>query len=288
VSVLEEAQIKARTLVEALPYIRSYRGEVAVVKIGGAALSEPRLAQILAEDLVLLSYVGVRVIVVHGGGAQISKAMSSSGAEARFVGGMRVTDDAAMEQVQRVLMGSVNTELVGRLNSAGATAVGLSGVDGAVMTAQRMTADDGSDLGRVGRVTDVNGPFLESLLDLGYLPVLASIATSSEHTTLNVNADVVAAAVAAATKARKLIYVTDVAGIYRDFHVKDSLVSEIKADELEALVSSLDGGMRPKALSAIEAVRAGVSKVHMIDGRVEHALLLEIFTDAGVGTEVLS
>lgn len=281
------AAAKAATLVEALPYIRSYRNRVVVVKVGGAALDDPRLAATVAEDVALLALVGVAVVVVHGGGPQISRALKLHGVEPRFVGGLRVTDEASMDVVRTTLIGEINAELVRRLNAAGLAAVGISGIDGASIVAERTTGAGGEHLGRVGTVADVRTDLLHTLLQGGFTPVVASLGVASAGQTLNVNADVAAAAVAGALGAEKLVYVTNVDGLYRDLGDPGSLVSEMKRDDLEALVPRLSDGMRPKMESALAALDAGVAKVHVLDGRVEHALLLEIFTSDGIGTQVL-
>jgi len=282
-----EATLKARTLIEALPYMRSYRGRVVVVKLGGESLDDPALAAQVAEDIALLSLVGVRVAVVHGGGPQISRAMEQRGMEPRFLGGLRVTDDASMELVQQVLIGEINSGLVRRLNGAGIGGGGMSGIDAGSMTAETQAGPAGEDLGRVGRVVAVDPDYMRSVLDGGFTPVVASIAPTADGVALNVNADAAAAVVASALGAEKLVYVTNVEGLYRDLGDRDSLVSELKTDDLAALAPSLSSGMRPKAESALAALAAGVAKVHILDGRVEHALLLEIFTPEGIGTQVL-
>jgi acetylglutamate kinase len=282
-----DAGAKAQTLTEALPYIRNYRGETVVVKIGGAALDDAGLAEIVAEDLALLSFVGIRLVLVHGGGPQVSRAIAELGVESRFVGGLRVTDDVSMEVVRRVLVGSINADLVTRLTRSGVRAVGLAGSDGGLLRAERIVGPAGEELGRVGRIDAVDDDLVTSLLGAGYTPVIASVAPAVDGTPLNVNADAVAGAVAAAVDAVKLVYLTNVSGLYRDFGMQDSVVPELQVDELRALIPSLSDGMRPKAASAVEALDAGVNKVHVLDGRVEHALLLEIFTDEGIGTQVL-
>jgi acetylglutamate kinase len=282
-----QAQEKARTLVEALPYIRSYRGQTVVVKIGGEALDDPRLAVQTTGDLTLMALVGIRLVVIHGGGPQVSEAMSQAGHEPRFIAGLRVTDDATLETVRRVLVGSINSDLVTRLCVAGLSAVGLAGSDGRLLEAERVRGPNGEDLGRVGRVTTVQAGILESLLDSGHTPVIASIAPAVDGTLLNVNADTVAGAVAGALRAVKLVYLTNVEGLYRDLGAGDAPISEIGLDELRAMTPHLSAGMRPKAASAVEAMDVGVDKVHILDGRVEHALLLEVFTDSGIGTQVV-
>jgi acetylglutamate kinase len=284
---LDAAAAKAQTLIEALPYMRSYRGQTVVVKVGGAALDDARLAPIVCDDLALLALVGLRLVVVHGGGPQVSGAMSAAGIEPSFVGGLRVTDEDSMVLVQQVLVGRINSDLVARLCHVGLSAVGLSGFDGGLLRAERVAGPAGEDLGRVGRVSEVRPQLLSSLLDQAYTPVIASVAPDASGRSLNINADAVAGSVAAAVGAAKLVYLTNVAGLYTDFGDRGSLVSEMKAAELEALAPELSEGMRPKAASAVDALQGGVGKVHVLDGRIPHALLLEIFTDEGIGTQVL-
>lgn len=279
------ATAKAMTLLEALPYIRSWRNRTIVVKIGGQALDDPALTALVAEDLALLTLVGVRVVVVHGGGPQVSAAMRSAGIEPSFVGGLRVTDDASIEIVRRVLVGSINNDLVTALGAAGLQAVGLSGADGQVVTAARAAA--GTDLGHVGEVTLVRPDLVTVLLDKGYTPVVATVAPGPDGVPLNINADEVAGALAGALEAEKLVFLTNVDGLYADLGDHGSLISELKADGLLAMVDELSDGMRPKATAILTALGAGVGKAHILDGRVPHALLLEIFTDEGIGTQVL-
>ena len=279
---------KAQTLIDALPFIRSYRNRIVVVKLGGECLDDPVLAAMVAEDLALLVLVGVRVVVVHGGGPQISRAMEATGVAPRFSGGLRVTDDASMEVVQQVLIGEINASLVGLLNQAGVGAVGVSGIDAGFMRAHKREAEAGHDLGRVGDVAEVKPSYVLSLVAQGFTPVIASVAPSEDGITLNVNADAAASAVATAVEAEKLIFVTNVEGLYADLGDRDSLISELKGDDLAMMVPDLSAGMRPKAEAALDAIRGGVRKVHILDGRDEHALLLEIFTSDGVGTQVLS
>jgi acetylglutamate kinase len=273
---------KAQILVEALPYIRTYRGQTVVVKIGGEALDDDALARVVAEDMALLALVGVRLVVVHGGGPQVSAAMSAAGIEPRFVDGLRVTDSAAIEIVGQILIGSINPKLVARLAAAGLAPVGLSGADASLLAARPVEG-----LGRVGEIVSVASDVLASLLADGYTPVIASVAPDATGELLNINADVAAGAVAGALGAAKLVYLTNVEGLYRDLGDSDSLVSEMKSAELAALLPQLSEGMRPKAASAVAALASGVQKVHILDGRVPHALLLEVFTDEGVGTQVL-
>jgi acetylglutamate kinase len=286
-SAVTDARDKASILVEALPYIRSYRGRTVVVKIGGAALDDAALSAVVADDLALLALVGIRLVVVHGGGPQVSAAMERVGLKPSFVGGLRVTDEESMTIVRQVLVGSINPDLVARLSGAGLSAVGLSGADGLLIGAAQTAGPQGEDLGRVGSVEVVRPQLIESLLDEGYTPVIASVAPDDNGAALNINADAVAGAIAANLPAAKLVYLTNVDGLYRDLGDSGSLISELKVGELQSMLPSLSEGMRPKAASAIEALKAGVDKVHILDGRVDHALLLEIFTEEGVGTQVL-
>jgi acetylglutamate kinase len=283
----QQAGTKAATLIEALPYIRSYRNQVVVVKIGGAALDDERLARLVAEDLALMALVGIRLVVVHGGGPQVSEAMTEAGLEPTFVDGLRVTDENAMELVRRVLLGSINSALVGRLQASGLNPVGLSGSDGGLLEAERIEGSAGQDLGSVGAVATVRPNLVDSLLDDGYTPVVASIAPGADGKPLNVNADAVAGAIASALGATKLVFLTNVEGLYLDLGDAGSLVSELKLDELQSMVGDLSSGMRPKAQAAVNALASGVGKVHILDGRVEHAVLLEVFTEEGIGTQVL-
>jgi acetylglutamate kinase len=278
---------KARTLVEALPYIRSYRGQTVVVKIGGAALDQPALASLVAQDLALMALVGIRLVVVHGGGPQVSEAMANAGLQPRWVGGLRVTTEETMEVVRRVLVGSINGDLVAHLGDAGLSAVGLSGVDGNLIEARQLKGPGGEDIGRVGRVAHIRTEMLVSLLEVGHTPVIASVAPAADGAFLNINADSVAGAVAASLRAAKLVYLTNVEGMYRDLGDAGTLISELSLGELREMTAALSEGMQPKAASAIAALEEGVGKVHILDGRVEHALLLEVFTDEGIGTQVL-
>ncbi len=284
---MKSALAKAGVLTEALPYIRTYRGQTVVVKIGGQALDNPAKASIVAEDLALMALVGIELVVVHGGGPQVSEAMAQAGIEPSFIGGLRVTDAPSMEIVRRVLIGSINSDLVTRLNAAGLSAVGISGGDGGLIEVTTASGSDGEDLGYVGEVTAVDPALISSLLADGRTPVVASVAPDANGVVHNVNADAAAGAIAAALGAAKLVYLTNVEGLYSDFGDRDSLVSELKVAELEAMLPGLSAGMRPKATSAVDALRAGVGKAHVLDGRIEHALLVEVFTDEGIGTQVL-
>lgn len=280
------ASEKAAVLAEALPWIRTYRGSRAVIKIGGQALEDPDHAALVAGDLALLSMVGIDLVVVHGGGPQVSAAMTAAGLRPTFAGGLRVTDDDAIEIVRRVLVGSINQDLVSSLTSAGLRAVGLAGGDGGTLVGKRTTGPEGEDIGWVGEIVDADPGLVVSLLGQGYTPVVASLATDGDGRALNVNADVVAGALASAIGASKLVYLTNVEGLYADLGDAGSLISEIGAGELADLLPGLSSGMRPKISSALDALGRGVGKVHILDGRIPHALLLEVFTDEGIGTQV--
>lgn len=279
------AATKAATLLESLPYIRAWRNRTIVVKIGGQALDDPALTALVADDLALLTLVGVHVVIVHGGGPQVSAAMRSAGIEPSFVGGLRVTDDESIEIVRRVLVGSINNDLVAALGAAGVRAVGLSGADGQVIAASKLASEP--DLGNVGEIVSVRTDLVSVLLREGYTPVVASIAPGSDGGPLNINADEVAGRLATALEAEKLVFLTNVDGLYADFGDEGSLISELKTGELRAMTADLSEGMRPKAISILAALDGGVGKAHILDGRVAHALLLEVFTDEGIGTQVL-
>jgi len=276
----EEIFDKAETLTEALPWISRHEGKTFVVKYGGAAMTEPELRESFARDVALLSKVGVRVVIVHGGGKEITGIAAKLGLETRFVDGQRYTDEAMVDVVQMVLAGRTNKDIVRRLNKYDADAAGLCGIDGGVLQAEKFS--DGPDLGLVGRVTEVRTAYLELLLDGGFMPVIAPLGVDAGGTVYNINADVAAAQIAGALKAEKLVFLSDVEGVLDG----GRLVRRMTEGEAEARINSgvIGGGMIPKVRSAFDALEAGVGTVHMVDGRAKHSLLLEIFTDKGVGT----
>jgi len=282
------AAATAQVLIEALPYIKRFAGQTVVVKYGGNALSGTEHAdplEVFAQDIVLLRAVGIRPVVVHGGGPQINAMLDRLGVKSEFRDGRRVTDDATMQVVSMVLTGEVNPSIVAAINSQGGRAVGLSGADdGMISVVQRDPA-----LGFVGDVTGVRTALLEQLLDDGCIPVIATIGVDASGRTHNINADSVAAAVAGALGAAKLLYLTDIEGLRRDVNAAASLISKLGAAELQGLLGdgSIAGGMIPKAESCLEAVALGVPAVHILDGRVAHVTIIELFTDAGIGTMVL-
>lgn len=275
---------KTEILIQALPYIQQYERTTFVIKYGGAAMVDEDLKETFAQDVTLLKKIGVRVVIVHGGGKDITGLAAQIGLESRFVNGVRYTDAAMMNVVQMVLGGKTNQDIVARINRHDGGAVGLSGIDKGLFTAAR-TTDDGADLGFVGEVTRVNTAFIESLLAQDILPVIAPIGVDADGQTYNINADTAAGSLAAALKAEKLVYLSDVPGVLVDDVLLPSLDQAKAAELVETGVVA--GGMLPKLRSAFGALDAGVNKVHLIDGRVKHSLLLEIFTTEGVGTELV-
>lgn len=282
---------KARTLVEALPWLTRHHGKTVVIKFGGNAMIDDELKAAFAQDVVFLHHAGLRPVVVHGGGPQISAQLDRMGLRSEFKAGLRVTTPEAMDVVRMVLAGQVQRELVGLLNRHGPLAVGLTGEDAHLMTATQHFAEiDGErvDIGRVGEITDIDPSAVRALLDDGRIPVISSIARSADDDHVyNVNADTAAAALAAALGAETLMVLTDVEGLYADWPHSDDVISQLTASELERLLPELASGMVPKMEGCLHAVRNGVTTARVIDGRVQHAILLEIFTDEGIGTMVV-
>ena len=273
------------TLLEALPYIREFHGRTVVIKYGGAAMSDPALREDFARDVVLLKYVGLNPIVVHGGGPDITAYMQRLDMPVEFVGGLRVSDEDTVEIAKMVLVGKVNKDIVMRLNRHGQPAVGLSGDDGQLFRVSTMEGPGGEDIGLVGKVERVDATVIHHIAE-DYIPVIASVGADRLGRSHNVNADEAAGAVARATGAYKVMFLTDVEGWLRDPADPGSIVSECGADEVEAALAVTSGGMRPKLQACIDAIHGGVSFAHIIDGRQPHSLLLELFTDAGVGTKI--
>lgn len=273
---------KASILMEALPYIQRFSGQVVVVKYGGSTMEDPALQHTFAGDITLLHTVGILPVVVHGGGPQISEAMATAGIEPIWVDGLRVTDAETMKVVQRVLVGEVNADIVRMLGSHDAEAIGVSGVDAGLFRA--VPKDE--RLGYVGEISEVNTGFIERLLAEGLVPVVAPIALGPEGAVYNVNADTAAGALAAALGARKLVYLTDTEGVLADPTDESSLIQRMDLSALRRLLPSIGGGMLPKLSSVTAALEAGVVRAHILDGRVQHVLLLEMFTREGIGTMV--
>lgn len=285
---------KAKTLLEALPYIRDFYGQTVVIKYGGHAMKDEQLKRAFALNIVLLRYIGVNPVIVHGGGPQIGKMLDQLGICCQFREGLRVTDQATMDVVEMVLVGKVNKEIVNLLNQYGGKAVGLSGKDGRIINAQKMEMvishkdmpPEIIDLGKVGEVTDIRTGLIRTLEKEGFIPVLAPVGVDDDGETYNINADAVAGAVAAALEAKRLILLTDVSGVLDSEGNLISSMNRHKAvDALEKGV--LRGGMIPKVKCCLEAVEAGVEKAHIIDGRLENSIILELFTKGGIGTEII-
>ncbi len=287
---MEKLIEKAGTLMEALPYIRAFQGKTLVIKYGGAAMEAPHLTEGFALDVILLKYVGMHPVIVHGGGPQIDAVMKRLGKEPRRVAGMRVTDEETMEIVEMVLVGRVSQEIVGLINHHGGRAVGLSGKDGTLIRARKMThrtpAGEDVDIGLVGEVEEVNPEPIHLLDQNGFIPVIAPIGVGPAGETYNINADLVAGEVAAALRAAKLIHLTDVEGIKGPGGELISTLTQAEAGRLVA-AGVIEGGMLPKVESALRALAGGTAKAHILDGRIPHAILLEIFTKEGIGTEIV-
>ena len=289
------ATAKAGTLIEALPWLDRFHGETVVIKYGGHAMTAEELRAGFAQDLVFLKHAGLRPVVVHGGGPQVTGHLDRLGIESVFTAGLRVTTEETIDVVRMVLNGKVNKDIVGLINRNGPYAVGLSGEDANLFTAERkLAAVEGElvDIGLVGEITDVDPSMVRALLDNGRIPVISSVARGADGpdgagTVYNVNADTAAAALAVALGAAKLVVLTDVEGLYRDWPNSDEVISQLDADDLEKLLPALSAGMIPKMEACLTAVRGGVPHAHVLDGRLSHAILLEIFTDSGIGTMVI-
>ncbi len=273
------------TLLEALPYIREFHGSTVVIKYGGAAMDDPLLREEFARDVVLLKYVGMSPVVVHGGGPDITAYMERLDMPVEFVGGLRVSDEATVEIAKMVLVGKLNTDIVLRLGRHGQPAVGLSGDDGGLLRCSRRAAPGGEDIGFVGQIDHVDAGVINHIAR-DYIPVVASVGADAEGNSYNVNADEAAAAIAVALRARTAIFLTDVRGWLRDPSDPDSLIAQATVEQVTRALGEVEGGMRPKLQACVDAVRGGVGAAQIIDGRLEHSLLLELFTDAGIGTKV--
>ncbi|MFG6197536.1 acetylglutamate kinase [Nonomuraea sp. JJY05] len=284
------AQTKAESLIEALPWLTRFHGATVVIKYGGNAMTDEGLKAGFAEDVVFLQHAGLRPVVVHGGGPQISSALARLGIESTFTAGLRVTTPEAMEVVRMVLVGQVNRDIVGLVNRHGPFAVGMSGEDAHLFTAVRKHAIvDGEpvDIGQVGEIIKVDPGAVRALIDNGRIPVISSVARGDDGQIYNVNADTAAAALAVALEAQKLIVLTDVEGLYANWPDDTDVIDQLSADELDTLMPTLSSGMVPKMEACLTAVQGGVPQAHVLDGRVPHSLLLEIFTNEGIGTMVM-
>jgi acetylglutamate kinase len=273
------------TLLEALPYIREFHGRTVVIKYGGAAMADPVLKEEFARDVVLLKYVGMNPVVVHGGGPEITAYMKRLGLPVQFVEGLRVSNPETVEVAKMVLVGKVNKDIVLLINRHGQPAVGICGDDGLLFRVTRQTSPSGQDIGFVGRIERVDIDLLNHLAR-DYIPVVASVGADRQGSSYNINADEAAGAVARALRAYKLMFLTDVPGWLRNPEDPDSVISEASADDVEIQLAGVEGGMRPKLQACLEAIHGGVYAAHIVDGRVPHSLLLELFTDAGLGTKI--
>lgn len=286
-TMMNELLKKASVLVEALPYIQRFNRKIIVVKYGGSAMVDEELKRNVIEDVTLLKLVGFKPIIVHGGGKEISHWVEKSGMEPKFINGFRVTDEPTMEIAEMVL-NKVNKSLVQLVEQLGVLAVGISGKDGGMLKVQKKYAD-GKDIGYVGDVTEVNPKILYDLLEKDFLPIVAPIGMDSDYHTYNINADDAACAIARAVSAEKLAFLTDIEGVYKDPEDKSTLISELEVSQARDLINNgfIGGGMLPKLNNCIDAIDQGVSRVHILDGRIPHCLLLEIFTNKGIGTAIL-
>ena len=284
---INEELAKAQVLVEALPYIQKFNRKIIVVKYGGSAMVDEELKRKVIQDVVLLKLVGFKPIIVHGGGKEISKWVTKSGMEPRFVNGLRVTDEPTMEIAEMVL-NKVNKSLVSLIEELGVKACGISGKDGGMLKVEKKFSG-GEDIGYVGEITDVDTTLVTSLLKDDFLPVICPIGYDDDFHSYNINADDAACAIARAVSAEKLAFLTDIEGVYRDYNDKNTLISELSVSEARELLNSgtIGGGMLPKLNNCIDAIEHGVSRVHILDGRIPHCLLLEIFTNKGIGTAIL-
>ncbi len=285
---MQEFIQKATVLVEALPYIREFEGKTVVIKYGGSAMEDPAIRRLTAQDVALMKYVGMNPVVVHGGGPGITRMLKRLDIESTFHNGLRVTDDATMEVVEMILAGSINKDIVTLINQAGGTAVGLSGKDGNLLHARKLVSEDGGDIGHVGEIVQVHFKIIQVLCGAGMIPVIAPVATDDKGRTWNVNGDTAAGEIAAALQAEKLVFLTDAPGLLSDLNDPGTLISQVTYAEVKELTRKgvIAGGMIPKIEACHKALDYGVRKAHIIDGRVPHALLIEIFTQMGVGTLV--
>lgn len=284
---MQEYIEKVEVLVETLPYIREFYGKTVVIKYGGSAMSDENIKRTIIQDITLMKLVGMNPVIVHGGGPEINEALSQLGIEHKFVDGLRVTDKKTMEVAEMVLTGKINKSIVSDLQKQGINAVGISGKDGKLIEASKKLSN-GHDLGFVGKIDKINPEILNTLIDNGFIPIISPIGSDKEGNSYNINADYVAAAIAGELKAQKLVFLTDTEGVLKNFNDKSSVISVLPAEEIQILIENqtIKGGMIPKIECCEKAVNQGVKAVHIIDGRIEHCLLLEIFTQKGIGTMI--
>lgn len=288
---MEIAQQKIKVLIEALPYIKKFTGKTFVIKFGGSIMKNAKAKKAFIEDVVLMKLIGINLVIVHGGGPNISENLRIIGKENKFINGLRVTDKETMKIVEMVLAGQVNKEITFQINNQGVKAIGISGKDGKLIRAKKKyiyNDNEKIDIGFVGEVEEVNVDFLDDLIEKEYIPVIAPTGFDEEGNSYNINADYVASSISFAIKAEKLILLTDIEGLYKDIDDKSTFISQLNRDEAKELISQgiINGGMLPKLECCISAIENGTKRVHMIDGRKEHSLLLEIFTDKGIGTMI--
>lgn len=282
---MEQHINKAKILIEAIPYIKSFRGQTVVVKYGGSAMVNSKIKEMMMQDIALLKLIGVNIVLVHGGGPFINKMLDRMNIEPNFIEGLRVTDEDTMEVVEMVLSGKINKEIVNDIQKLGLKATGISGKDGMTLRAEKLMKN-GIDLGYVGSIVEVDTGLIELLIEAGQIPVVAPVGRDREGNTYNINADYAAVSIASALKAQKLLFVTDVRGVMEDVEKPESLISLMSIEQAKEKIEDgiISGGMIPKVECCIDAVESGVETVHIIDGRVEHSMLLEIFTQDGIGT----
>ncbi len=279
---------KAKVLIEALPYINQFNGKKVVIKYGGSALINQDIKDTIIQDIALMKFVGMKPIVVHGGGPDINHFLNKVGKKSEFVKGLRVTDEETMEIVEMVLSGKISKDIAANINTHGIKAIGISGKDGGILKAEKMFADDGADIGLVGDVKEVDVSLINTLIDNDFVPVISPIGYNDSGDTFNINADYAAVAIAGALKAQKLVFLTDVKGVMRDVADASSIITSINVEEIKTMIADgiISGGMIPKVECCVAGVEKGVSHVHILDGRVEHCLILEIFTKEGIGTMI--
>jgi acetylglutamate kinase len=284
---MENILERAKILVEALPYIKKFHGKVVVIKCGGELLASEEVKKTISQDLALMRFVGIKPVIIHGGGPQVTQILQKLGKKAEFIEGMRKTDKETIEVVEKVF-GEVNEDFVNLINKEGAQAIGFSGKDEKLIRAKKINSSQGKDLGMVGEVEEINSSIINVLDEKGLIPVIAPLGVADNGVTLNINADIVAADVAIALKAEKMIILTNQPGIMKDIGNENSLISTISVSEIDSLINKgiIHGGMLPKVRACKKATLGGVNKTHIIDGRISHGILLEIFTDKGIGTEI--